>query len=123
MSSVVESLKVEPSMLSSVNGAVEVCDLRGEPILVLRMDQVFSMDRPEPPPFLIGVVVENTDKRKFMILVDEVIAKREVVIKTLGNRFKKMRGITSGTVLAGGKIGLVVDVDQLVDLSLLEAAR
>ncbi len=123
IASVVESLKVEPSMLSSVNGAVEVCDLRGEPILVLRMDQVFSMDRPEPPPFLIGVVVENTDKRKFMILVDEVIAKREVVIKTLGNRFKKMRGITSGTVLAGGKIGLVVDVDQLVDLSLLEAAR
>lgn len=123
IASVIESLKVVPSMISSVNGSVEVCDLRGEPILVLRMDQVFSMDRPEEPPFLIGVVVENTDKHKFMILVDEVIAKREVVIKTLGNRFKKMRGITSGTVLAGGKIGLVVDVDQLVDLSLLEAVR
>ncbi len=121
ISAVVESLKVTPSMISTVNGSIEVCDLRGEVVLLLRLDEILGMRRREEAPFMIGVVVENSDRRKFMILVDEVIAKREVVIKSLGNRFKKMRGVTSGTVLGGGKIGLVVDVDQLVDLSLLEA--
>lgn len=123
ISSVIESLKVTPDMISTVNGLIEVCDLRGEVVLLLRLDEILGMRKAIEPEFQIGVVVENSDKRKFMILVDEVIAKREVVIKSLGNRFKKMRGVTSGTVLGGGKIGLVVDVDQLVDLSLLESVR
>jgi len=94
-------------------------DLRGEVILLLRMHQVLGITPPDGGQILIGIIVENTDKRKFMLLVDEVIAKREVVIKTLGEKFKKMKGITSGTVLGGGKIGLVLDVDQIVELSLL----
>lgn len=121
--SVVESMKVLPDQISTVNGRVEVVDLRGEAILVLRMHDIFEMTPPAEGALLIGMVVENSDKRKFMLLVDEVIAKREVVIKSLGNKFKNMKGITSGTVLGGGKIGLVLDVDQIVDLSLLEEVK
>jgi len=119
ISSVIESMKVIPSMIYTVNGKVEMVDLRGEVILLLRMHQVLGITPPDGGQILIGIIVENTDKRKFMLLVDEVIAKREVVIKTLGEKFKKMKGITSGTVLGGGKIGLVLDVDQIVELSLL----
>ena len=121
--SVIESIKIMPGMISTVNGSVEVADLRGEVLLVLRMHEVFGMNLPTRDQMFIGMVVENSDKRKFMFLVDEVIAKKEVVIKSLGNRFKKMKGITSGTVLSGGKIGLVLDVDQIVELSLLEGIK
>lgn len=121
ISSVIESMKVLPSMIQTVNGKVEMINLRGEVILVLRMHDLLDVTPPPPEQMLIGIIVETSDKRRFMFLVDEVIAKREVVIKTLGSRFKNMKGVTSGTVLGGGKIGLVLDVDQIVELSLLEA--
>jgi two-component system chemotaxis sensor kinase CheA len=120
IASVIESIKIAPGAVTSVNGRVEVLNLRGEAILVLRMHDLLGIDGSGGAAFQIGVVVENSEGRKFLLMVDEVISKREVVIKSLGDRFKNLYGISSGTVLAGGKIGLVLDVDQLVELSLME---
>jgi Chemotaxis protein histidine kinase and related kinases len=121
--SVIESIKIQSSLISTVHGSVEVANLRGETIPVVRMHEVFGIPDNDPDGIRIGVVTENSEGRKFMLILNEVIAKREVVIKSLGNRFRNMRGISSGTVLSGGKIGLVLDVDQLVDLSLLGIAK
>ncbi len=121
ISSVIEAFKVNTSRIYTINGKVEMIDMRGGVVLVLRMHQVLGMSPPPPEQNVIGILTESSDKRKFLLLVDEIIAKREVVIKSLGSRFKKMKGVTSGTVLGGGKIGLVLDVDQIIELSLLEA--
>jgi two-component system, chemotaxis family, sensor kinase CheA len=119
ISSVVESIKIKPALLATVSGGIEVANLRGETIPVIRLHGLF--DIPEGDDGVrIGVICETSDRRKFMMVLDEVIAKREVVIKSLGARFRTLKGISSGTVLAGGKIGLVVDIDQLVELSVLE---
>lgn len=117
--SVIESIKITPSMITSVNGKVEVGLLRGESIPVIRMHEVFNIPYTETKP-IIGVICETSDRRKFMFVLDEVLAKREVVIKSLGTKFSNLKGISSGTVLSGGSIGLVVDIDELVRLSLLE---
>jgi two-component system chemotaxis sensor kinase CheA len=113
ISSVYESLKVDPSRVASVNGNAEVYTLRGEIMPLVRMSSVLAM-RGDEDGDGIGLVVECADGRRYVIAVDEVIAKREVVIKSLGQRFRGMRGVSSCTVLSGGAIGLVVDVDQLV---------
>ena len=118
--SVIESIKIIPGLISSVGKQVEVANLRGESIPVIRMHQAFDIAIIENNPPVIGVICETSDRKKFMFILDEVIAKREVVIKSLGSRFSNLKGISSGTVLAGGKIGLVVDIDQMVALSLLE---
>lgn len=60
------------------------------------------------------VVVENNN-RKYALLVDELIAKKEVVIKSLGEKFSSLFGISSGTVLSGSKIGFVLNIDELVN--------
>lgn len=112
---VIESLKIFPTMLNTVNDRVEIAIIRGESIPVIRMHEVFNIAPTSPP--IIGVICETSDKRKFMFILDEVIAKREVVIKSLGSRFSNLKGISSGTVLGGGKIGLVVDIDDLVSLT------
>ncbi len=119
IASVVESLKLQGSALASVSACMEVLNLRGDAIPVIRMREVLGIGDSSADGS-IGVVVENSESRKFVLVVDEVMAKREVVIKSLGTKFKDLRGVSSGTVLAGGKIGLVLDVDELVELSLME---
>jgi len=118
--SVIESIKILKGMISSINGKVEVANLRGESIPVIRMHEAFGIPENAEQPASIGVVCETSDRRKFVFILDEVIAKREVVIKSLGSKFSGLRGISSGTVLSGGKIGLVTDIDEMVELSLLD---
>lgn len=121
ISSIIESIKIRPDMLHSVSKKVEVANVRGDSIPLIRMHQNFGIDEQAGLPPSIGLICESSDQRKFMFVLDEVLAKREVVLKSFGSRFSNLRGISSGTVLAGGRIGLVVDVDEMVELSVLEA--
>ena len=68
----------------------------------------------------MATIVENSNREKFAIISDEILSKNEIVIKTLGARFRDMKGISSGTVLSGGTIGLVLDVDQFIQMGIDE---
>jgi len=48
------------------------------------------------------------------LLVDELIGKQEVVIKSLGETFAKQNILAGGAVLGDGWVGLILDVDTLV---------
>lgn len=144
VSSVVESLKVPLAGFSRVNGNAELLKLRDQVFPVIRLGENLGIvdkgrqDRPAaeaggppaaaagaaapaaagPKGHAMGLIVRNSGGNNYFLGVDEVVAKREVVLKPLGSRFKGMRGITAGTVMAGGAIGLVLDVDEVVNLEL-----
>jgi len=58
------------------------------------------------------IVVEST-VRPFAILVDELIGKQEVVIKSLGPLLHRTPGIAGGAILGDGRIGLILDLDRI----------
>jgi two-component system chemotaxis sensor kinase CheA len=47
------------------------------------------------------------------LLVDELIGKQEVVIKSLGETFKGVSGIAGGAILGDGRVGLILDLERL----------
>jgi len=53
------------------------------------------------------------EARGGMMLVDELIGKQEVVIKSLGETFKNVTGIAGGSILGDGRVGLILDVEAL----------
>ncbi len=114
IASISESLKLRPGMMKEIKKGVTVLHLRGEIIPVIPLAEVFKLGGSGEAG--MATIVEDAAKRRFAILSDEVIAKREVVIKSLGARFRDLKGISSGTVLSGGAIGLVIDVEQLIAL-------
>jgi two-component system chemotaxis sensor kinase CheA len=48
--------------------------------------------------------------------VDELIGKQEVVIKSLGRAFRQQNLLAGGAVLGDGWVGLILDVDTLVQM-------
>ena len=50
------------------------------------------------------------------LLVDALIGKQEVVVKSLGGAFAKQNILAGGAVLGDGGVGLILDVDTLVKL-------
>jgi len=63
----------------------------------------------------IIVVVESGDAARGL-LVDELIGKQEVVIKSLGRAFRQQNLLAGGAVLGDGWVGLILDVDTLVQM-------
>ena len=47
------------------------------------------------------------------IVVEELIGQQQVVIKSLGERFKKLRGIAGAAILGDGKVGLILEMSGL----------
>ena len=54
--------------------------------------------------------------RVVALAVDELLGKQEVVIKSLGEMFKNIRGIAGGAILGDGRIGLILDTGGLLSL-------
>jgi two-component system chemotaxis sensor kinase CheA len=62
------------------------------------------------------VVICHDSGRSVALAVDELLGKQEVVIKSLGEMFKNIRGIAGGAILGDGRIGLILDTGGLLSL-------
>jgi two-component system chemotaxis sensor kinase CheA len=56
-------------------------------------------------------VVAECDGRRFCLLVDQMLGKQEVVIKSLGDIFRDVAGISGGAILSDGRVGLILDMN------------
>jgi two-component system chemotaxis sensor kinase CheA len=52
------------------------------------------------------------------LMVDSLIGEEDVVIKPLKDKYTNSPGIAGATILGDGKVSLIIDVSQLLDLGL-----
>ena len=48
-------------------------------------------------------------------MVDELLGRQEVVIKSLGDSFATLRGVAGSAILGDGRVGLILDAQGLWD--------
>jgi len=95
----------------------EVLDLHGRLLPLHRLGRRFGIEaRAQYPWDGIVVIVESSGK-VCALLVDEMITKQEVVIKSLGAFLQNLPGVSGGAILGDGNIALILD-----PIALLEAA-
>ena len=63
------------------------------------------------------VVIAEDNGRPVALVVDELLGKREVVIRNLGEMFRGVVGIAGGAILGDGRIGLILDTGGLLALA------
>jgi len=120
--SIVESLRPERQMLVSMAGVNEMVNLRGEILPLLRVDRLFDVEGGRSDPTQALVVVVEGVGRRVGLLVDEVIAQQQVVIKTLGEGLGDTPYVAGGAILSDGRVGLILNVEQIVSMSQRRAA-
>lgn len=59
------------------------------------------------------MIVGESEGAHFCLEVDRLAGKQEVVIKSLGETFRKVRGIAGGAILGDGRVGLILDMAAL----------
>ncbi|MDH3393817.1 MAG: chemotaxis protein CheW, partial [Desulfobulbaceae bacterium] len=60
------------------------------------------------------VVVVEIEGVQRALMVDELLGKQEVVIKSLGGYLKDTKGVAGGTILGDGRVGLILDLASLL---------
>jgi len=114
--SVRESFRPKPGMVSTIHERGAIVRVRGKQTPVLPLGKYLDIPtKAATPEEGIMIVVESGDASR-AILVDELIGKQEVVIKSLGETFKEQNLLAGGAVLGDGSVGLILDVDTLVKL-------
>jgi two-component system, chemotaxis family, sensor kinase CheA len=116
VSNIIESIRLEKGMIHRVQDEDNVIKLRQHIIPIIRLKDFFNMGDVLAGEMLLAVIIESREKQ-YAFIVNEIIAKKEIVIKPLSSKFKKLQGISSGTILPGGKIGFILDIDQIVEIS------
>ena len=59
------------------------------------------------------LIVSESGNKQFCLMVDELIGKQEVVIKSLGEGMRNIAGVTGGAILGDGRVGLILDPEGL----------
>lgn len=112
--SVRESFRPRPGMVTTIHERGEVVSVRGRLTPVLRLGRhLGTPGRAQDPTDGIIVVVESGSGIRGL-LVDELLGKQEVVIKSLGNTFQRNNLVAGAAILGDGRVGLILDVDTLV---------
>src|ERR1700754_1538561 len=102
-----------PEALSTVPAGGELVMVRGSLLPVLRLHLRFGVEPKSKDPANGVLVVVESVRKNFCLLVDELIGKQEVVIKSLGETFKNVTGVAGGSILGDGRVGLILDVEAL----------
>ncbi|HEV1284679.1 MAG TPA: chemotaxis protein CheA [Bryobacteraceae bacterium] len=114
INSVREMLRPTPEMIFTMEGRAEMAMVRGELLPIVRLDRRFAIQGARQNPSEALFVVVEAQGRRFCLLVDEMLGKQEVVIKSLGDTFRHVSGISGGTILADGRVGLILDVNGVL---------
>lgn len=105
-----EMIRPNEDLLSSVQGRDEMALIRGRLLPIVRLYQRFGVKARSENICEGLLVVADCEGKQFCLLVDDLIGKQEVVIKSLGETLKNITGIAGCAILGDGRVGLILDL-------------
>lgn len=97
-------------------GGQDVLSLSGAPVPVVTLLGALDMPGAKSAPAsgkLTGVLLTTGD-RELVVIVDQLINEREVVVKNLGPQIRRIRHVSGATLLRSGGVSLLLNVATLV---------
>ncbi len=107
--------------LSTVAGRGEMVLLRDQVLPILRLHEVLGVPGAATDPTEALLLVVVSGERRTALLVDELLGQQQVVAKALGAGVGKISGISGGAILGDGRVGLILNVNELLSVSRFSA--
>ncbi|WNO07915.1 chemotaxis protein CheA [Teredinibacter sp. KSP-S5-2] len=115
--SIVESLQCRKEFISKVAGGCNVFRLRDDYVPIIELSKTFSVKADSEDFEESLMVVVESDGEKVGIVVDELLAQQQVVIKSLEQNYRRVDGISGATILGDGTVALILDIPGIVKLA------
>lgn len=116
LSSIVESLQPTSEMIKKIgDGTQDLLMLREEFIPVVKLHQLFGLERSFNKLEEGMLIVVKSGNTKVALSIDEFLNQHQVVVKPLDKNFRSVQGIGAATVRGDGSIGLILDVIGIIN--------
>ena len=91
--------------------------VRGELLPFFRLARLYEVPETQDDPLQGITVILEDGHHRAAVLVDEIIGQQEIVIKSLGEIFGTVPGVSGSSILSNGRVGLILDVAGVVRLA------
>lgn len=112
---IVESMRPEAKMVKTIGEGDYLIAVRDHYWPVIPLYQVMEADAECLHPADGIVVLIETGRKRFALLVDELLGQQQVVIKSLEQNYKRVHGVAGATIMGDGSVALILDVDSLAE--------
>ncbi|MDR3636364.1 MAG: hybrid sensor histidine kinase/response regulator [Isosphaeraceae bacterium] len=108
-------VRVDPEEFHSIEGRL-VLARGGPPVPLAHLAGILGLAQPEPLRAGVKVpgLILTAGDRRAALLVDVLEAEQEIIIKNLGTRIRRLRYFSGATVLADGRVALVLNAGSLL---------
>jgi two-component system, chemotaxis family, sensor kinase CheA len=109
--SIVETVEIEPGQRHRY-GDAEVVQIRDQIVPVIDLGATLGLRAPGTSVSKLLMVVE-TEGAPLGLLVDELLAQQQVVIKSLETNFGRVDGLAGATIMGDGRVAFILDIVAL----------
>ncbi len=89
-----------------------ILNLRNEALSYHRLREVFNKNGNRPE--VERTVIAEVEGGRVGFVVDHIVGLHQTVIKTLGNTYRDVKGVSGASILGDGTVALILDLPQLV---------
>ncbi len=121
--SIVESLQIDNKLINRVSGDMVLYRLRDDNVPILPIYQLFSLETDCTEIDNALLVVVEADGQKVGLMVDDLLAQQQVVIKSLKDNYQQVAGISGATILGDGSVAMILDIPGMISMALKQAQQ
>lgn len=105
--------KLESARLTDVKGRKAVT-MRGEVLGIVELAELLNLrDRSPKLPEVLSVVIIQDNERRLGLVVDHLLDRQEIVIKSLGAYLSDIRGLSGASIMGDGSVVLILDPHEI----------
>jgi len=118
---IVESLQPQKELINRVSGDMVLYRLREDNVPVIPIFHLFNIPCEFEHIENSLLVVVEADGQKVGLMVDDLLAQQQVVIKSLNDNYQQVEGVSGATILGDGSVAMILDVPGIISMALTKA--
>ncbi len=117
LTAIQESIQPRVEQFTTVSGKGQLAEVNGEYLPLVVLHDIFQLGGERIRQEEGILVIVDTNEGRVALLVDELVAQHQVVIKSLETNYRRVEGISGATIMGDGRVAMILDVDALARLS------
>lgn len=112
LTNIIESMQPAAEQLKTLAND-QVLWVRGEYWPLVKLHQMMGIDSAKESLTDGIVVLVETSRKRFGILVDDLEGQQQVVIKSLEQHYKRVPGVAGATIMGDGSVAMILDIESI----------
>lgn len=112
---IVESVQPSPDQMMLISNQ-QMLFLRDLYWPIVKLGELMQLPDAIKDPLIGILVLVESSRNRFAMLVDDLLGQQQVVIKSLEQHYRRVDGVAGATIMGDGSVALILDVESLADI-------